>query len=137
MHDNRGYVFILPLTPLSLRNFFSPPPPFQIQFYFVNPISLFLLIPPWRGAQNIYFPLPPSYTPHLPICNHMIFDEADRVRGRRREGRREKKGAGVGRGMKKCKNMEGREKRKIFARAAPGRRETRAGGVGPTLLSTL
>ena len=56
----------------------------------------------------------------------MIFDWAYRVRGRRKEG------AGLGRGKKKCKNIEGREKRKILRvplREGGGRQG--AGGVRP------
>ena len=122
--------------PYPFAIFFDPPP--QIQISFVDLMSLFLLISPWSGAQNIYSPLQPSYTPHrLPICNHMIFDGADRERGRRLE-MREKGGAGVGRGMKNVKIWKGGERGKICAcRSEKGEGRQGAGGVRPTLLSTL
>ena len=114
--------------------FFFRPPPFQIQFSFVNLISLFLLIPPWNGAQNICSPNPPSYTPHLlPICYHMIFDGADRARGRGGRGG-EKRGGLSRKRDEKCKNIEGVEKRKILrVPLRERRRETRGwrGGAYP------
>ena len=66
----------------------------------------------------------------------MIFDGADRVRGRRQEGRG-KRGSGVGRGEKKVKIWEGGEKRKTLrAPLRGGRRETRDGRGEAYPLST-
>ena len=128
-HDNRGYVFIFPLTPLSLRNFFSTPPPLSDSVFFRQS---YITLPPypsleWR-AKHLQSPpaiLHPSSSTYLQIIWYLM--GADRVRGRRLEGRRVR-GGGVGRGMKKCKNMEGREKRKIFCvPLREGRKETRGG----------
>ena len=47
----------------------------------------------------------------------MLFDGVDRVRGSRREGRRDKRDGSRKRG-EKCKNMEWRKKEN-FSRAAP------------------
>ena len=102
--------------PLSLCNFFfEPPPPFQIQFSFVNPISLFLLIPPWNGAQNICSPLPPSYTPHLLPIWALSYDIWWGGQGKREEaeGEERKEVAGVGRGMKNVKILKGWKKGKF------------------------
>ena len=109
-----------PPPPLSLCNFFfEPPPPFRFSFlssilYHTSSLSF------PGGVRRITSTVPYRHlTPlifFLPICNHMIFDRADRVRGRRQEGRREE-GEGLGRGMKNVKILKGGKKRKIFARA--------------------
>ena len=107
-------------------HFFRPPP---LRFSFLPSIlyhSSSLSLP---GVERKTFTVP---SPHLlPICNHMIFDRADRVRERRREGRREKRD-GSRKRDEKCKNIEGRGKRKTLR--VPLREERRkqgAGGVRP------
>ena len=60
----------------------------------------------------------------------MIFDGADGVRRRRREGRREKREGGVGRGMNKCKKYGREGKKENFARAAPRKEEGDNGREG-------
>ena len=124
---------------LILAHFFLTPPPSDSAFFRQSCIPLpcitmYLLIPPWSGAQNIDSPLPLSHTPHLlPIWNHMIFDGADRVRGGSGRGGG-KRGGGSRKRGERCKNMGGVEKRKKFARAAPRREEGNkgAGGERPT-----
>ena len=117
--------------PLILVQFFSTPSPFRFSFlssilYHSSSLSL-----PGMERQNICSPLPPSYTPHLlPICYHIIFDGADRVRGRRREGRERKEVVGVGRGMKNVKIFEGMEKRKILRVPLRRKEEGDKGRVG-------
>ena len=124
-----GVLFSLPLTPLSLCNFFFDPPPLQIQFSFVNPISLFLLIPPWRDKEdNIYSPLPSSHTPHLLSTYLQSYAIWWGGQGKREEagGEERKEGEGVGRGMKNVKILK-RGKKGKFLRVSlrERRRETR------------
>ena len=107
---------------------FFDPSPFRIQLSFVNPISPFILIPPWSEAHNIYSP-PPAIL-HLSSTYLQSYDIRWGGQGKRKEagGEERKEGVGVGRGMKQCKNMEGREKRKILrVPLREGRRETRGG----------
>ena len=120
-----------PPPPLSLCNFFfEPPPPFRFSFlssilYHTSSLSF------PGGVRRITSTVPYRHlTPlifFLPICNHMIFDRADRVRGRRQEGRREE-GEGLGRGMKNVKILKGGKKGKFLrVPRSERRRETRGG----------
>ena len=114
-----------PLYPCAI--FFDPLPSDSVFFR-----QSYITLPPYPSlewsAKHLKSPpaiLHPSSS--IPICNHMIFNGADRVRGRRREGRREKRGGSRERD-EKCKNMEGWKKRKILrVSLREGRRETRGG----------
>ena len=117
--------------PLILAEFFHPPPPFRWVFFHQSCIPLpciaSLSLPGVKRKTSIYSPLPPSYTSSSTYMqSYIIFDGADGVRGRRREGRREKRGGSRKRG-EKCKDMEGREKgkKKIRAPLRDERREKR------------
>ena len=118
---------------------FFRPPPFQIQFSFVNPIITLLT----TLSYNIYSPLPSSYTPHLLTTYLQSYDIWWGGQSKREEagGEERKEGAGVGRGMKNVKkNKGGMEKRKNFPRAAPRKEEGDKGREGwglPPPLSTL
>ena len=126
--------------PLSLCNFFSTPP-FRLSFlssilYHSSSLSL-----EW-SAKHLQSPtviLHPSSSTYL-----QSYDIWWGGQGKREEagGEERKEEEGVGRGMIKCKNMEGREKRKILRVPLRERRRETRGRMGwglppPPPLSTL
>ena len=115
------------------------PPPFR--FSFLSSSNITLPLYPSLEWSAKHQQSPPTILHHSSATYLQSYDIWLGGQGKREEagGEERKEGAGVGRGMKKLKNMEGREKRKKLCtcRSEKGGGRQWAGGVMPTLLSTL
>ena len=119
MYDNRRYVFIFPLTP-SPFTFSNPPPPFRFSFLasIMHPSSMQYNVPPYHSLE-----WSAKHRQHPPAISHpssatylQLYDIWWGGQGKSEEagGEEGKGGAGVGRGEKDVKILEGGEKEFIL-----------------------